>query len=505
MSTPEHTRYPHFINGIKSEPTNGAYLDVVDPSTGQVHCKTADGCEADVQNAVSAANLAFSNPAWREMSKAHRSQVLYQLGNIVLANGAELAELESRSSGGTITRVSGLDIIAVADLFFVLAEAIKDYSFSEFLPPRLIPEQVHTTVLREPLGVCAAITAWNFPILLLSWKIAPALAAGNTVVVKASELTPQTTFRLAELFSEILPPGVFNVVSGRGETVGEALVTHPNIAKVSFTGSTATGKHIQRTAADTLKRVTLELGGKGAAIVMPDANLELAAHGALFGIMMNSGQACEAASRLLVHEAVHDVLIERMVDLARKITIGNPLDPDTAMGPLISKAQFDKVAAFIDSAKGAGASVAFGGKRQVVSGFENGYFMQPTIITGSTNSMTHACEEIFGPVVSVIRFGDDDDPVAIANDSRYGLSAGIFTENVVRAQGMARNLQAGSVWINDWHMMRTDAPFGGYKESGYGREMGAHSIDSYTQIKSVSTGFEREPARKLPHHFIHKF
>lgn len=501
----EIKHYHHIINGNVSKPSSGRYIDVYCPATGDLIAKTADGDSKDVDLAVSAASFALKSASWRGLSVSDRSKLLYKIGNAVLANAHELAILEVQASGGTIKRVMGLDILAIADLFFTLAESIKSYPFIENLPPKILPEQVHTMVVKEPVGVCGIITAWNFPLLLLSWKIAPALAAGNTIVVKASELTPTSTFRLVELINQFLPAGVLNLVSGTGQIVGEAIVKHPRVNKISFTGSTQTGKQIQVAAAATLKRVTLELGGKGAAIVMPDANIDLVAHGALFGIMMNSGQACEASSRLIVHVDIHDELIEKMKLLAEKIIVGNPLDPATGMGPLVSEQQYNRVMAYLDSAKKQGAEIFSGGRRKIVKGFENGYFIEPTIITNCRNDMEHTCDEIFGPVVSVIKFTSIEEAVSIANDSIYGLSAGIWTEDVVGAQSIARQLEAGSVWINDWHMMRTDAPFGGMKQSGYGREMSHNSLNSYTELKSISTAFERDPYKKPTYHLVHTF
>ena len=364
------------------------------------------------------------------------------------------------------------------------------------LSPRPLPEQVHTQVWKEPIGVCGLITAWNFPIMLLAMKLAPALAAGNTVVIKPSELTPTSTVRLAEIISEILPKGVVNVVTGLGEDVGEAMSLHPDINKISFTGSTRIGKHVQRTAVDTMKRVTLELGGKGAGIVMPDANLERTAYGALFGVYMNSGQACESGTRLLVHESIYNQMIDQLVTISAGMKMGNPADPKIGMGPMSTHEHGERVLGYIESAKEQGATVVCGGKRAEVPGCEGGFFVEPTIIADVTNDMRVAREEIFGPVLSVIKFSTTEEAIEIANDSDYGLSAGIWTEDLIEAQHLARELQAGSVWINDWHMMRTDAPFGGYKQSGYGREFSKSSLDSYTETKSISSSFEQDVSKK---------
>lgn len=496
--------YPLFINGDRQEPSSHEYMPVTNPATGSIVGQIAMGDEADVDCAVEAAAAAFARPEWRRMPVEERSKLLYALGNTVLSNAQELGELEVACSGGTVTRVMGMDILAVADLFFVLAEEVKTFPLVESLPPRPLPEPVHTQVWREPVGVCGLITAWNFPMLLLAWKLAPALAAGNTVVVKPSELTPTSTFRLAELFNELLPPGVLNVVTGMGGTVGEAMVKHPNIDKISFTGSTGVGKHVQKAAAESLKRVTLELGGKGPAIVMPDAEIERVAYGALYGVLLNAGQACESGTRLLVHEDIYDALLQRMVEVAGQIVVGNPLSPETGIGPMSSELHFNKVISYINSAREQGARIVCGGGRVEVVGCEGGYFVAPTIIADATNDMEHVRDEIFGPVISLIKYKTLEEATAIANDTNYGLSAGVWSKDVVQAQEIARELRAGSVWINDWHMLRSDAPFGGFKQSGYGREMGHYSLSAYTELKAVSTAFERVPAKKPAFHLVHK-
>lgn len=497
-------KYPLFINGGRREPGCHEYMPVINPATGHILGQVAMGDEQDVDLAVESAVAAFAKPEWRRMPVAERSALLYALGNIVLANAQELCELEVASSGGTISRVMGMDIPAVADLFFVLAKEIKTFPMVESLAPRPLSEPVHTQVWREPVGVCGLITAWNFPLLLLAFKLVPALAAGNTVVIKPSELTPTSTFRMAELLNELLPPGVLNVVTGLGGTVGESIVRHPKINKVSFTGSTAVGKHIQKVAAESLKRVALELGGKGPAIVLPDADIERVAYGALYGFLLHAGQACESGTRLLVHEDIYDALLQRMTEVSGQIVIGNPMEPGTSIGPMSSEMHFNKVISYVESARAEGARVVCGGRRVEVPGCEGGYFVGPTIIADATNDMKHAREEIFGPVISVIKYKTLDEAITIANDTNYGLSAGIWTENVVQAQVIAQELRAGSIWINDWHMLRTDAPFGGFSQSGYGLEMSRHSLSAYTEMKVVSTAFERVPAKKPGHHLVHK-
>ena len=497
-------RFPLIINGERQEPLSGQYKDIINPATGDVVGQVAAGDPDDLDRAVEAARAAYNDPAWSRMDPVARSKVLYAIANAILANAQELAMLEVASSGGTISRVAGLDIPAIADLFMMLAEEVKTYPFVNNLPPRPLPEATHTQVWKEPIGVCGLITAWNFPMLLFAMKVAPALAAGNAVIVKPAESTPSSTVRLGEIISEVVPKGVMNVITGRGSVVGEAISLHPGIDKVSFTGSTEMGKHVQRNASETLKRCTVELGGKGPAIVMPDADIDLVAYGALFGIYLNAGQACESGSRLLVHEDIYDQMVERLVEVSGQMVLGNPLDPATGMGPMTTHSHGESVLAYVESAKAEGARVACGGRRAEVAGCEGGFFVEPTVLADVTNDMKVAREEIFGPVLSVIRYSDKEQAIEIANDNVYGLSAGIWTTDLVTAQEMAHELKAGSIWINDWHMMRTDAPFGGYKQSGYGREFGKYSIDSYVETKTVSTAFERDFRKKALYPILHK-
>jgi aldehyde dehydrogenase (NAD+) len=501
--TTDIPQYPLIINGEQREPLSGQYMDVVNPASGQVVARAAMGGKTDLDEAVTAARSAFEDSSWRKMPPAERSTLLYRCAQLIMANAQELTELEVSASGGTITRIKGLDIPAMCDLFMVLAEEVKEYPFVENLPPRILPEMCHTQVWKQPIGVCGLITAWNFPLLLLTLKVAPALAAGNTIVVKPSEATPTSTIRLVEILQEILPPGVLNVVNGDGPSVGEPMSMHPGIDKVSFTGSTAVGKRVQANCAASVKRCTLELGGKGPGIVLPDADLDMVAQGALFGVYMNAGQACESGTRLLVHEDVYDSLLEKLAQRSAEVIVGDPMDPATGMGPMSSEAHFNKVLGYIASGIDEGARVLCGGKQAEVAGCEGGFFVQPTVLVDMNNQMKAAREEIFGPVLAVIKFSTEQEAIALANDTDYGLSAGVWTQDLVKAQQIAADLNAGSVWINDWHMMRTDAPFGGFRQSGHGREFGKYSIDSYVETKSVSMAFETSPGKKNLHRIVH--
>lgn len=502
-NTADIPQYPLIINGEQREPQSGEYMDVVNPASGQVVARAAMGGKEDLDEAVAAARAAFDDSKWRKMPPAERSKLLYRCAQLIMANAQELTTLEVSASGGTVTRISGLDIPAICDLFMVLAEEVKDYPFVENLPPRILPEMCHTQVWKQAIGVCGLITAWNFPLLLFVMKAAPALAAGNTIVVKPSEATPTSTIRLVEILQQVLPPGVLNVVNGDGPSVGEAMSLHPGIDKLSFTGSTAVGKRVQANCAASVKRCTLELGGKGPGIVLPDADLDMVAQGALFGVYMNAGQACESGTRLLVHEDVYDSLLEKLAQRSADVIVGDPMDPVTGMGPMSSETHFNKVLGYIASGIDEGARVICGGGQAEVENCKGGFFVQPTVLADMNNQMKAAREEIFGPVLAVIKFTTEEEAIALANDTDYGLSAGVWTRNLVKAQQIAAELNAGSIWINDWHMMRTDAPFGGFRQSGHGREFGKHSIDSYLETKSVSTAFETSPEMKNLHRIVH--
>lgn len=499
----EVQQFPLIINGERCEPASGTYADVINPATGEVTARAAMGDKPDVDKAVASARAAFDDTAWREMSPADRSKLLYSCAHVVMQNAQELIALEIACSGATLNRASNLDIPAVADLWMNLAEAVKTYPFVTTQSPRALPEQWHSQIFKEPVGVCGLITAWNFPLLLFSWKVGPALAAGNTIVLKPSELTPTSSIRLAELLQQVLPPGVLNVVNGDGAHVGDAMTLHQDIDKISFTGSTRVGRIVQTNCASTMKRCTLELGGKGPGIVLPDADLDMVAQGSLWAVYMNAGQACESGTRLIVHEDVYEDLLQKLADRSGQVIVGNPADPATGIGPMSTEAHFHRVMGYIQSGLDEGARLVCGGQAASVDGCEGGFYIEPTVLADVTNDMKVAREEIFGPVLSVIRYRNLEDAIALANDTEYGLSAGIWTGDLVRAQQLSRQLRAGSVWVNDWHMMRTDAPFGGYKQSGYGRELGAQSIDAYVETKAVQMSFERIPERKAMQRIVH--
>jgi acyl-CoA reductase-like NAD-dependent aldehyde dehydrogenase len=468
-----------FIGGEFCESLSGRTFPTVNPATEEVITEVALADEADVDRAVQTARRAFEEGPWPRMTPYERSRLLWRIGDLVWAHREELAYIESLDSGKPIRDARNVDVPMVAELFHYYAGWVTKIH-GETVPTKW-PALCYT--LREPLGVCAAITPWNFPLLLAVWKIAPALACGNTVVHKPSETTPLSILKLAEIFQEAdAPPGIFNVVTGPGAVTGAALVRHPGVDKVAFTGSTETGKWIMREAAATLKRVTLELGGKSPNIVLADADLEAAVRGAYIGIFYNQGEVCAAGSRLIVDAAIHDALLERLVERTKKLQPGDPLDPNTRMGPLANKAQLEKVESYVRKALEEGDRLVIGGRRPPV---ERGYFFEPTIFDGVDPAHTIAQEEIFGPVLAVIPCRDEDEMIRVANQTVYGLAAAVWTRDVKKAHRVARALKAGTVWVNTYNLYDVTMPFGGYKHSGFGRELGMHALEMYTQVKSV--------------------
>jgi len=471
-----------FINGQFVDAQAGGTFDTINPATATVLTQVAEGREADIDMAVKAARAAFDSGPWtRKMSASDRARILWKVGDLLLAHTEELGELETLDSGKPVTECTKIDVPLAADCFHYYAGwATKIHG--ETIPVR---GPFFNYTLREPVGVCGQITPWNFPILMAVWKLAPALACGNTIVLKPASYTPLTALRLAALCKEAgLPDGVLNVVPGAGSVAGMALVRHPMVDKIAVTGSTPVGQQIMREAAGTLKKVSLELGGKSPNIVLADADLDAAARGAMTGIFYNKGEICTAGSRLLVEQSVHDALLEKLVERAGKTVPADPLDPKCRFGPQVAEAQMNTILRYIGKGKEEGARLVTGGNRAKV-GDGKGFFLEPTIFDGVTNDMTIAREEIFGPVLSVIPFSDMEDAIAKANDTIYGLSSGIWTRDIKKAHRLARELRAGTVWINTYNVFDNASPFGGYKMSGFGRELGAASIELYTQTKSV--------------------
>ena len=483
-------KYRLLIDGKWVDAASGKTFTSPNPSTGEVFAEVAAADKADIDKAVSAARRAFEGK-WSQMSARDRGRLLYKLSQLIEERSTELAELETADNGKPIRESLYVDLPQVVENFEYFAGFATKIE-GETIP---VPGPMFNYTLREPVGVCGQIIPWNFPLMMAAWKLAPALAAGNTVVLKPAEQTPVTAMELGKIIQEAgFPDGVVNIVPGYGETAGAALASHPGIDKVAFTGSTEVGKLIAKAAADNLTKVSLELGGKAPNIVFADADLEQAVNGAMMGIFFNQGQVCCAGSRLFVEERVKDEFLARFKAKAETVSVGDPALKTTQMGPQVSKEQLDRIQGYVGIARDEGASVITGGETpKLEGGFQRGYFFQPTIFSDVSNTMRVAQEEIFGPVTSVITFKDEDDLIKQANQTIYGLSAGIWTRDVVRAHRFAKAIKAGVIWINTFNMFNAASPFGGYKQSGYGREMGKHALDLYTQIKSVWVDLSGKP------------
>ncbi|MFI6344194.1 aldehyde dehydrogenase [Streptomyces sp. NPDC050560] len=475
-------RYGLYIDNQQVAPDGDRYLDIANPATGEVWARVPNASEADVDRAVRSARRAFTEGDWPRYRAADRAKFLIRFGEAVADHAEELAGLQVDENGKLIR-----EMVGQAKL---MPEYFSYYAGLAQMPtgttnPLHVSDMLNYTV-REPIGVVAAITPWNSPLLLLVWKLGPALAAGCTVVAKPSEVTPVSAIRFAELAAECgLPPGVFNVVTGLGTPAGTALTGHPEVDKIAFTGSTATGQAIAAQAGRSLKRVSLELGGKSPNIVFDDADLPSAVNGLVAGIFGASGQTCMAGSRILVQDTVYDEVVARLAERAEAVRVGDPHDPASEMGTIASPAQRDKVLHYVDVATDEGARLVAGGAPAAVEGLPDGLFVRPTVFADVTNGMRIAREEVFGPIAAVIRFRDEEDAVRIANDTEFGLAAGVWTGSVQRAHRVAGRLRAGTVWINNYRKTSYATPFGGYRQSGLGRENGADALREYTEEKSV--------------------
>ncbi|MCD2166458.1 aldehyde dehydrogenase [Comamonas koreensis] len=475
-------RYSLQIAGQAQPPANGQWIASLNPYTGEAWAEIPDGSAADVDAAVQAAHTAFSSGAWPQLSATERGALLRKLASLIERDAEKLARTEVMDNGKLFAEMRGQ--LQYIPQWFHYYGGLADKVQGATLP--LDKKGYFAFTRHEPLGVVAAITPWNSPLFLLAWKIAPALAAGCTVVVKPSEFTSASTLEFAELFNEAgFPPGVFNVVTGYGAQVGSALVAHPLVAKVSFTGSDVTGRAINQAAAAQLKHSSMELGGKSPNIVFADADLEQAMYGAISGIFAATGQTCIAGSRLLVQRSIHDAFVERLVAFASTARMGDPMSLETQVGPVTTLPQYEKVLSYIEIAKAEGAQVVLGGAKATRAECGKGWFIEPTILTQVHNGMRIAQEEVFGPVLSVIPFDDEADALRIANDVRFGLAAAVWTSDIGRALRMSERLQAGTVWVNTYRAVSFMAPFGGYKDSGLGRENGQSAIYEYLQTKSV--------------------
>jgi aldehyde dehydrogenase (NAD+) len=489
--------YKLFIANEWREPTSGLWFDALDPFTGEPWARIARGSENDVKLAVDAADAALLGP-WGKINASERGRLLYKLGSLIEEQAERLAIVESRDNGKLMSEVLG-QVKYCAKYFYYyggLADKIEGSVIPNDKP------KVFNYTRYEPVGIVATITPWNSSLLLTAWKIAPALCAGCTVIAKPSEHTSASLLELADLVLQAgIPAGVFNVITGFGNEAGEPLITHPKVARVAFTGGDAGGRRVATIAGQHLKRVSLELGGKSPNIVFDDANLENAVNGVITGIFSAGGQTCMAGSRLLVQDSIHDEFIERMLEITHRAKAGDPSKPDVQIGPIATRPQFDKVMEYIAIAKDEGATCVAGGNQLSGPEYGCGQFVEPTIFTDVRNDMRIAQEEVFGPVLAVLRFHDEDEAIQIGNDVRFGLAAGVWTSSLHRAMYMSEKLKAGTVWINNYRNTSYTTPFGGFKDSGIGREGGIEAVKEYLEVKSVWITTDLQ----MPDPFVRKY
>ncbi|MFP5225457.1 MAG: aldehyde dehydrogenase family protein [Actinomycetota bacterium] len=480
-------RYQLFSGGEWVDAREGATMKVINPSTGEVCAEVARGGREDMAAAIDSARTAFDEGTWASMPQRERCKRLLELGDVLSDRLGDLAMLESENAGHTM-RMANLFSIAVGiEHWKQIAELASTLPEYEPVPFSDYPAPSWGLVRREPFGVTGAITPWNFPFILMIWKVAPALATGNTVVVKPASYTPLSTLEFAKIVAEtdLLPPGVLNVIPGGGRDAGEELAASPKVDKVAFTGSTEVGKHIMQIASGNIKKVTLELGGKSANILLDDADMDIAAPGSLWATFLHQGQICHSGTRLFVPRAQHDDIVDRLVGLTEGLKVGDAMDFESDLGPINNAPQLETIERYVELGKKEGAVLATGGKRASVEGCEGGWFHEPTIFADVRNDMQIAQEEIFGPVLGVIPYDSVEDAISMANDSIYGLAGGVWSKDVPRALEVAKRIRTGTVWINDYHLVHGLAPFGGYKQSGIGRELGAWGLREFQQTKYI--------------------
>jgi acyl-CoA reductase-like NAD-dependent aldehyde dehydrogenase len=481
-----------YINGRWHPAEAERYDPVYNPATGEVLAYVARAGVQDTRDAIRAARRAFDDGGWHQMPRGERSRRLHAIVDAVEEHQAELADLEMHNAGCTWRKATLMDI-PVGLVHFRHFANLADFEPLEPVPQITFPTLAYNVVRREPIGVCGQIIPWNFPFLMAIWKIAPALAAGNTVVLKPASYTPLSALRLVEIIHDtgLLPPGVLNLVTGPGQVVGPELCTNPLVDKIAFTGSTEVGREVMRRAAGTIKRLTLELGGKSPNIVLDDAELDIAVDGSLWAVFMHNGQVCESGTRLFVPSSLYAEFMDRLVDRARQLQVGLPENGMTDLGPLISASQLHRVEDYIQIGLEEGATAALLGERPTDPDLSDGHFITPTIFTDVENDMRIAQEEIFGPVLTVLQYDSLEQAIRLANDTIYGLAAGVWSADIERAMDVAEQLRAGTVWINDFHLISAEAPFGGYKQSGLGRELGVWGLKEYTEIKHIHVDLTR--------------
>lgn len=479
-----------YINGEWVEAKSGQTKEIINPYNQEVIAIVPRGDREDARQAIQAAREAFVRGDWRNTTASERGSLLFEVARKIRAYREELAEMETLNTGKTLTE-SLADMDGIADAFQYFA-GLADKDAGQMLESPL-PNSV-SRMVREPVGVCGQITPWNYPLLQASWKLAPALAAGNTVVIKPAEITPITTLKMAEIFEEVgLPPGVVNVVLGPGSTVGQEIAENPDVDLISFTGGNVAGRSIMKAAANNFKKISLELGGKNPNIVFADADFDTAVDYALNAVFFHAGQVCSAGARLLVESSIHDQFVEAVVERAKNIRLGNGLDEHTQMGPVISAEHLAKIERYIQMGIDEGATLVLGGKRPTAPELQKGFFIEPTIFTNCHSSMRIVQEESFGPVLTVEKFNSEEEAIQLANDTVYGLAGAVWTQDMNRAERVVRALRFGTVWINDYHPYFPQAPWGGYKQSGIGRELSHLGLEEYTEVKHIYTNLAPQP------------
>ncbi|WP_313431271.1 aldehyde dehydrogenase family protein [Siminovitchia terrae] len=478
-----------YINGRWEDPSSGEFRDIINPANGEIIAKAAEGDISDAKKAIAIAREAFDSGIWSDLLAVERAVFLYAIADKLEERAGEISYLETLDNGKPLheTQFDVADAVACFRYYAGMVTKPDGVTYQ-------VPDPMQAMVVREPVGVCGLIVPWNYPLLMSVWKIAPALAAGNTVVFKPSEVTPVTAQCLFEIIEEVgIPAGVINMVMGAGKTVGNEIAESLDVDKVSFTGGTATGRHIMKAATGNIKKISLELGGKSPNIIFADADFEAAIDYALFGIYSGAGQVCSAGSRLLLEESIHDQFIEELVKRAQKIKVGPGHDDETEMGPLVSKGHMEKVLSYIEIGKQEGAKLVCGGSQITEDGMGAGYFVEPTIFINTTPDMRIVREEIFGPVLVVQKFKDEEEAVRLANDTDYGLAAGVFSQDGAKALRVIKKIRAGITWINCYHPTYNEAPWGGYKQSGIGRGLGTFGYEEFTEVKQININLEVQP------------